>query len=444
MIRTRWLQWIDTHARSISASVLGLVAIAYLGFVYYFGVNVPFQDEWAVVILYRSAVHGRLSLAQLWTQHNENRMLFPNLLMLGLDHLSHFDTKVEMYASVLMLIVAVTLIAVVYRRTTSSSPMWFVPAGLVLFGWTQYAVALQGFAIALYLILLCLSVALVALAASRSRPALFLVAIFAATVASYSSTQGLAIWAAGLVFLLARGYPRSRCWWWLASAACISGIYWIGFIWSDTGGGVRWALANPAPTLHYFYLLVGSVIPTSHALGIGASAQAAVGAVLLLLSLGTVGYWLWRRNTGEWLAVPLALIAFGILIDFLITIGRAHLGLQTATSSRYTLFNLWLFAGVWLAGAAVVSRSHLPGARVVVVLLACLTLVQVLGSFHSGLVEGRITRSQREQAVALVHNYATAPENQVVPLVYQLYPGFKPLAAFLAHEHLSVFYRANP
>ena len=80
----------------------------------------------------------------------------------------------------------------------------------------------------------------------------------------------------------------------------------------------------------------------------------------------------------------------------------------------------------------------------VVVLLACLTLVQVLGSFHSGLVEGRITRSQREQAVALVHNYATAPENQVVPLVYQLYPGFKPLAAFLAHEHLSVFYRANP
>ncbi len=134
MIRTRWLPWIDTHARSISASVLGLVAIAYLGFVYYFGVNVPFQDEWAVVILYRSTVHGRLSLAQLWTQHNENRMLFPNLLMLGLDHLSHFDTKVEMYASVLMLIVAVTLIAVLYRRTTSSSPIWFVPAGLVLFG----------------------------------------------------------------------------------------------------------------------------------------------------------------------------------------------------------------------------------------------------------------------------------------------------------------------
>jgi len=444
VIRTRWLPWIDTHARSLSASVLGLVAIAYLSFVYYFGVNVPFQDEWAVVILYRSAVHGQLSLTQLWTQHNENRMLFPNLLMLGLDYLSHFDTKVEMYGSVLMLIVAVALIAVVYRRTTAISPMWFVPAGLVLFGWTQYAVALQGFAIALYLILLCLSVALVALAASRRRPALFVVAIAAATVASYSSTQGLAIWAAGLIFLLARGYPRSRCWWWLASAACISGIYWIGFVWSDTGGGVRWAVANPAPTLHYIYLLVGSVIPASHALGIGASAQAAVGAVLLLLSLGTFGYWLWRRNAGEWLAVPLALIAFGVLVDFLITIGRAHLGIQTATSSRYTLFNLWLFAGVWLGVAALARRSQLPGTRVVMILLACLTVGQVLGSFHSGLIEGRVTKSQREQAVALVRNYASAPEDQVIPLVYQLYPGFKPLAGFLAHQHLSVFYRADP
>jgi len=444
VIRTRWLPWIDTHARGLSASVLGLVAIGYLSYVYYFGVNVPFQDEWAVVILYRSAVHGQLTLAQLWTQHNENRMLFPNLLMLGLDYLSHFDTKVEMYGSVLMLIVAVALLAVVYRRTSHTSPLWFVPAGVVLFGWTQYAVSLQGFAIALYLILLCLAVTLVALAASKTRPTLFLVAIAAATIASYSSTQGLAIWAAGLVFLIARGYPRARSWWWLASAACISGIYWIGFIWSDTGGGVRWAVANPAPALHYLYLLVGSVVPASHALGIGASAQAAVGAILLLLSLGAFGYWLWRRSSGEWLAVPLALIAFGVLIDFLITIGRAHLGLQTATSSRYTLFNLWLFAGVWLAGAALAGRAHLRGARAVMVLLACLTLVQVVGSFHSGLVEGRITKGQREQAVALVRSYQTAPEDQVVPLVYQLYPGFKPLAAFLAHQHLSVFYRADP
>ncbi|MHB8325167.1 MAG: hypothetical protein ACYDEA_08515 [Candidatus Dormibacteria bacterium] len=446
MSRSRLVPWTvaRAHAKSLSASVLALVAVAYLSFVYYFGVNVPFQDEWAVVILYRLTVRGQLTLTALWTQHNENRMLFPNLLMLGLDHVSHFNTKVEMYGSVLMLTVAVALLALLYRRTTGSSPLWFIPAGFVLFSWTQYAVALQGFAIALYLVLLSLAVSLAALAAARLRPALFFVAIAAATIASYSSTQGLAVWAAGLVFLLARGYPRSRLWLWLASASVISAIYWIGFIWADTGGGVRWALANPGPSLNYLYLLVGSTIPSSQQLGIGPAVQAGVGAALLLASLGAFGYWRWRRASGEWLAVPLALIAFAVLIDFLITIGRAHLGTQTATSSRYTLFNLWLFAGVWLAYAAILSRSHLRAARVAVILLAGLSLLQIVGAYHSGLIEGRITKVQREQAVALVRHYQTAPADQVVPLVYQLYPGFKPLAGFLAHQHLSVFYDPKP
>jgi hypothetical protein len=431
-----------TEARTTGPAVvlLAAAAAAYTAYVYAFSVNVPYQDEWAMVILYQLTVRGQLTLTALWTQHNENRMLFPNLLMLGLDHLDHLNTRVEIFASCALLLLAVAGLVLLYRSTTRGTLLWFVPGAFVIFSWLQYAVALQGFAIALYLILFCLVLSLVALTCAERHPWFLLLAIAAATVASYSSTQGLAVWAAGLIFILA----RHRRWWhlgpWLASAGIISAIYWIGFIWADTGGGVRWALAHPAFSLHYFYLLVGGTIPVSRVLHLGATQQEVAGFLVLLLGLAAFVYWLLRPASGEWLAMPLALVGFAVLIDFLITIGRAHLGLQLATSSRYTLFNLWLVAGVWLAWAAIASRTRLPAARGVAVILALFCLLQIVGSYHSGLIEGRITRVQREQAVALVRHYRTAPESQVVPLVYQIYPGFKPLAAFLAAHHLSVFY----
>jgi hypothetical protein len=431
-----------SEARTTGPAVvlLAAAAAAYTAYVYIFSVNVPYQDEWAMVILYRLTVHGQLTLTALWTQHNENRMLFPNLLMLVLDHLDHLNTRVEMFASCALLLLTVAGLAAVYRWTTKAALLWFVPAAFVIFSWLQWAVALQGFAIALYMILFCLVVSLIALTLAERRPWFLLLAIAAATVASYSSTQGLAIWLAGLVFILARQRRRRQLVPWIASACVISAIYWIGFIWVDTGGGVRWAVAHPGVSLHYFSLLVGGTVPVSRLLHLGTTQQEVIGFGILVLGAAAFGYWVWRPASGEWLAVPLALIGFGVLIDFLITIGRAHLGLQLATSSRYTLFNLWLVAGVWLAWAAIASRTRLPAARGLAAILVLFYLLDVVGSYHSGLIEGRITRVQREQAVSLVRHYQTAPESQVVPLVYQVYPGFKPLAEFLAAHHLSVFY----
>jgi hypothetical protein len=310
---------------------------------------------------------------------------------------------------------------------------------LLLLSLAQYVVALQGFAIALYVVVLGLAIALVSLAAAERSPAFFALAVAAAVVASYSSTQGLAIWGAGLIFLVARGQSRLRCFLWIACGCVISAIYWIGFIWSDTGGGLRYALANPRPALHYFFLLAGATISPSHELRIGVTAQVIVGLILVLGGLAAYVYWLRRRSSGEWMAVPLALVAFGVLIDVLITIGRAHLGTATATSPRYTVFNLWLFAGVWLAFAAILSRANLQWARAAVVVVAVLCLVQIVGSYHAGPIDGRTIRSQRDEAVTLLLHYRTAPKAEVVPYVYQLYPGFKALAAFMKYDHLSVF-----
>ena len=46
--------------------------------------NVPSFDDWNVVPLVDAALHSHLTLTALCALHNENRMLFPNLVMVCL------------------------------------------------------------------------------------------------------------------------------------------------------------------------------------------------------------------------------------------------------------------------------------------------------------------------------------------------------------------------
>ena len=52
----------------------------YFLFVAHYGVNFIYWDEWAVVPLINAELHGSLTFTMLWAQHNENRMLLPNVL----------------------------------------------------------------------------------------------------------------------------------------------------------------------------------------------------------------------------------------------------------------------------------------------------------------------------------------------------------------------------
>jgi hypothetical protein len=59
-------------------------------YVYAFGVDVPWADDWCVrpKILSHYA-QGTLTWAELWRNHNEHRIFFPELVMLGLGILAH-------------------------------------------------------------------------------------------------------------------------------------------------------------------------------------------------------------------------------------------------------------------------------------------------------------------------------------------------------------------
>ena len=62
----------------LAAGVLSVAVVL----VMHFAVNIPSADEWSSVIpLVDSAVHGTLTLSELWTQHfNESHLLIPNAI----------------------------------------------------------------------------------------------------------------------------------------------------------------------------------------------------------------------------------------------------------------------------------------------------------------------------------------------------------------------------
>jgi hypothetical protein len=70
-----------------------------LVYVMTFGKNLPFQDEWHMVVPFLTGERA-LTLEHLWAQHNEHRIVLTKLVELCLIRLGGGDFRVSMYVNV--------------------------------------------------------------------------------------------------------------------------------------------------------------------------------------------------------------------------------------------------------------------------------------------------------------------------------------------------------
>src|ERR1700761_5832311 len=100
------------------ATVLGFAipAVSYLWMIHAYGVNVVYLDQWADVILIGHAFSGTLHFSALWSQHYENRIFFPNLVVLALAYTTHLNVLTEEYLSAFMLFGATALLMCAHKR----------------------------------------------------------------------------------------------------------------------------------------------------------------------------------------------------------------------------------------------------------------------------------------------------------------------------------------
>lgn len=218
----------------LTVAGFALPALAYFAFVHHYALNVPVNDQWSDVLLVEKAFSGHLSLGDLWAQHNENRILVPNLIVLLLAYTTHLDIVTEEYVSAVLLAGSVFLIIRTHRRRSPGTPLiWYCPVAILMFSWAQFENALWGFQLAWYVVLICLAGTLAVLDREQVHGTSLAIAAAIAVVGSFSSLQGLIIWPAGLLLLLYRRRPGKMLAAWAITAVATTALYFYNYN-SDT------------------------------------------------------------------------------------------------------------------------------------------------------------------------------------------------------------------
>lgn len=390
------------------------------------GVNVPFWDEWALIPVLRDSYSGHLHLGELWAQHNEHRLFFPRLVLVGLAHLTHWDLRADMFASVVLAGVTL-LVLVVWLRASLNLPPWILVAAAGLFALfvvspIQYENWLWGWQLQWYLCDLAAIAAIALLSmwpATRSPRVGVALAVVAAVVASYSLASGLLVWLACLVVFIPRRHLRRYLPAWVVAGALTIGGYLVGFYRPSNVPPVTTFLHKPFQFLAYVLRYIGGPL-------FGFNSATAVVGFLILGSFLAATVFLARREPEAFSRAIgwVALGAWSLLGACLTAVGRVGFGVAQSEASRYTTASMLLLlstVALLLACLGTASfRKVLPAGRGLAMGGVALVLVAgLVANYHAGLAGMDGTHQGRLGNVACLQQ-AQGPEDSCLG---QSYPG---------------------
>jgi hypothetical protein len=326
-----------------------LPAIGVVYFIFTFGVNVPFGDQWTLVSLFDKTFHGKLNFLDIYAQHNEHRIFFPKLIFILLAFVSKWNIYYELICGwIFALLVLAILLRICQNQYLEINGKFldkitrvvpdFIIACLV-FSLSQYENWIWGFQLSWFLINLCLVVSVFILFKNhQTNRQIWLLASLPCFIASFSSAHGLLTWFALIPQLqgtrISQTQKITRLVLWLALAAITIWIYLIGYQ-SLSGGrhpSLLFFLKEPINSILYFLTFLGSAImPAKEVAPIVGIALLLVFLILTVLITGNQSSLQDRSQHLPWVSLSL----FSLLFAALTTLGRAGFGVEQAMASRY-------------------------------------------------------------------------------------------------------------
>ena len=342
----------------------------------------PIWDYWMTVMHLQD--YRNFNFTVLWQQHNEHRVILPEL-MFALDFLLFQGREIfPVVMSVLLYAGTAGFLCWAFSATNRIPRDIAILAGLLtgtLLGWPGIAITLSSpFLLqwTLFAAVTALAFWQTAVSATSDRRMLHLcLAISGGAAATYSSANGLAVWP---ILLIAAFWLRLR--WRDVALLAVAGLIFSSLFFA---GYNRNKDAQPLLIVKYFVLWVEFVgcylgVPFSYI-------DNRVGIVMGWLQVAaTVGF-CWRLRKDDIRGEPAAVVYVGFALitlatAFLTSISRLNpgdAGLGTAKPARYLILPLFTWAGVILMSVYLACRR--PAGRKLAIWLLCgyaATMVAVL------------------------------------------------------------------
>jgi hypothetical protein len=349
--RARLVGQLDSRPVAV-LTVLGFAipAVGYFWVVAHFGVNVIVADQLTNVSVIKASQSHLIPWGALWVQHNQNRMLFPNLLVLVLGRTVHFDIRIEELLGAVLVLCATALFIWSHKRRSPETPwIYYCPVAFLTFSLVQYENTLWGFQVAWYMVLVSLAVAIVLLDRRLLTWWALGGAVVAGIVGSYSSFEGLFIWPVGLLLLYQRRRRLTELAVWGASAITTAAVFFYRFSSTAEDPSHGYALHHLWASAKLFVFAMGDIVGVSVKPGAGNTNVLIFGVLVLILAVFTLVYYGARRDESSGGPIGVALVFFGLLFAASVTQGRVLFGYWGAAASRYTTFDLMTLVGIYLA-----------------------------------------------------------------------------------------------
>jgi hypothetical protein len=453
-------------------TVLGFAVpvVAYIAFLQHYQVNALWQDQWDDVPVIRQSFLHFPDWSSLWIQHVDNRIFFPNLIVLALAHTLSYNITVEEYIGALLLFAATALFIWSHKRRSPHTPLLFYcPVAFLTLTFAQWQNTIWGFQMAWYLVVFALALTIALLDRPRFGWPIFVAAVLVAVVGSFSSLQGLLIWLVGLVILYHRRRAPSTFIAWIVAAGLTTILYFHNFVSSAAFNPSKTVLNHPYFAVKFFIFSLGDVVGLQEQQPKqGNGWVMAFGVVIFVLAVLVVFRWGLRRDEYSGAPIGIAMILFGLLFDALITQGRLFIGYFAASQSRYTTNDVLVLAGIYLtvlsgapfrvprksegriAGAAwkswravawiwsnVERLDRFPLRGVVLVAI----VIQIVFSLHFAFGGARVLHQHEVTAASVTRNIKDEPPGKVVSDLYfvQSDGWIREQTQFLQEHHLSLF-----
>ena len=419
----------------------GILSIAY---VYQFGVNVVFRDQWEMVRYFGQLSVGILPFLELWEPHNEHRVLFPRIAMIILGTITEWNNLAEMYLIQLCLFGTLAVLWFAFGTGARPGPLLFVPIAFMVFTLSQSQNMLLGyqitFAFAQTFSVLALYLLYLSGRGGKYKVAVP-IALASGTVAAFSAIQGLLVWPAGLLQILISPLGR-RAKGLLAAAWGSTGmLVWVAYFINYEPNIVSspfGLLANPIAGAGRFLSLLGNSLFMGNMLFSQRAFAFANG--LLLVGIATIVLLLVYkyRELGRH-SFWLSLMAFSVLVLLAITVGRSESGAQFVSAARYVTFSILATISIYAVLTKLWTERK---TRITSALLGVLLMVVLLNipfSYKRGIDEGTNIRAEREEAALVLYTYESQSDESLSMLRPRNPESVRRLAPILEQLSYNVF-----